>query len=111
LLINLKGKGLTLFLLSWVPQQVEASAIALLSYYLYNIPLIIGYSLGYTLACIGPAILDMCMFRFMDRGYGKRSQIPPLLICASPIDDMICILLNGICTGVAFIEVNHTTHL
>ena len=66
LLINLKGKGITLFLLSWVPQTIEASAIALIAYFIYGVPILVAYCIGYTLACIGGAILDTSMFLMLD---------------------------------------------
>lgn len=71
LLINLKGKGLELFFLTWVPQTVEASAVALITHFIFDVPILIGYCMGYTLACIGPAVLDMCMFRQLEKGLGK----------------------------------------
>lgn len=64
--------------------------------------MVIAYTLGYTLACIGPAILDVLMFRLVKLGYGSAKGIPLLLIAAGPIDDMICIINNGICSMLAF---------
>lgn len=54
--------------------------------------MVIAYTLAYTLSCIGPAILDVLMFRLVKLGYGASKGIPLLLIAAGPIDDMICII-------------------
>lgn len=61
------------------------------------------------MACIGPAILDVLMFRLVSLGYGKEKGIPLLLIAAGPIDDMICIMNNGICSMLAFNKLKSMT--
>jgi hypothetical protein len=71
--------------------------------------MVIAYTLGYTLACIGPAILDVLMFRLVNLGYGKEKGIPLMLIAAGPIDDMICLLNNGICSMLAFNKLKSLT--
>jgi len=76
-----------------------------ISHYSLNIPWNISYTLAYTMSCIGPAILDLIMFKAVDEGYGQVTQIPQLLIAAAPIDDMISILLNGVCTEITFAQV------
>jgi hypothetical protein len=71
---------------------------------------VIAYTLAYTLSCIGPAILDVLMFRLVNLGYGKEKGIPLMLIAAGPIDDMICILNNEICQMLAFNKITQMTH-
>jgi hypothetical protein len=77
---------------------------------MFNLPFVIAYTLAYTLSCIGPAILDVLMFRLVELGYGKEKGIPLLLIAAGPIDDMICILNNELCQMLAFSKIGHLTH-
>jgi NhaP-type Na+/H+ or K+/H+ antiporter len=55
--VKLAGKGLIIALLSTVPQLVEATTAAFITYGLYGYPISICFCLGYTLACISPSII------------------------------------------------------
>lgn len=76
MVVNFKGKGLHVFLLTVIPNTVEAFLGMLVGYTLFNMPFYVAYSLGYTLSCISPSVVVPCLVNLIDRGYGKDKGIP-----------------------------------
>ena len=68
---------------------------------LFKMPIYVGYSLGYNLACISPSIIVPGLMSLNDRGYGKSKNIAGTLIAAGTFDDIICIICFGICKTIA----------
>jgi NhaP-type Na+/H+ or K+/H+ antiporter len=44
-------------LFTFVPSAIEASVAAVLGHFIFGMPWVVAFFLGYTLACAGPAIL------------------------------------------------------
>ena len=60
--LEFAGKGITVVLLTLVPQIIEASAVAIAAYLIIGLPFILCYALGFILGAVSPAILvPSCM--------------------------------------------------
>ena len=95
--ISFKGKGIIVLLLSIVPQTFETFAAAILGHFLFNMPAVISFILGYTLACVSVSVMVPILMKLLEQGYGKKKGIPASLIASGTFDDIICIMLNGLC--------------
>lgn len=71
---------------------------------LFNMPLSMGYVLGYNLSCISPSIIVPGLMNLNDKGYGKKKNIAGTLIAAGTFDDIICIICFGICKTIVLNE-------
>jgi NhaP-type Na+/H+ or K+/H+ antiporter len=83
-------------LFTFIPSAFEATTIAVISRYVFEMPWVIAFLLGYTIACAGPAILVPCYIRLQDKGYGVKKGIGGILIAACTLDDIMMIIINGI---------------
>jgi NhaP-type Na+/H+ or K+/H+ antiporter len=83
--------------MSFIPQLFEATVVAFMAQGLFDMPLSMGYVLGYNLACISPSIVVPGLMSLNDRGYGKKKNIASTLIASGTFDDIICIICFSIC--------------
>lgn len=67
-------------------------------------PLVMGYVLGYNIACISPSIIVPGLMSLNERGYGKSKNIAGTLIVSGTFDDIICIICFGICKTIVLNE-------
>ena len=67
LTVSFAGKGITVLLMSFLPQFVEATVIALISLGLFNTPIYVSYTIGYGIACISPSIVVPLMMSMIER--------------------------------------------
>eukprot|EP00347_Sterkiella_histriomuscorum_P019238 403342411 len=106
--VTFKGQGLTMVFMSFVPQVCEATVVAFLAKNLFDMPLTMGYVLGYNLACISPSILVPGLMSLNDRGYAKKNNLSGTLIAAGTFDDIICIICFGICKTILLSQAGFT---
>jgi solute carrier family 9B (sodium/hydrogen exchanger), member 1/2 len=102
--LDFKGKGLTVVLLTLVPQNFEALGGALASRYIFNMPWSLCFAQGYTLGAVSPAVLVPSLMILQKAGYGVKKGIPTTLIAASSFDDIIAITVFSVFLTIAFNE-------
>jgi hypothetical protein len=74
--IEVSGNLKSMLFLSCIPQFIEATTIAVLGLGLYKMPMDLAYSMGYTIASVGPSILLPCLMKMIKGGYGTKQNIP-----------------------------------
>lgn len=94
--LSFAGKGLIVFLYTFVPQLVEATSVMLVSYFIVGLPFAPSYALGFVCAAVSPAVLVPSMLSLAKRGLGVEKGIPTTLIAASSFDDIGAITLFGV---------------
>jgi NhaP-type Na+/H+ or K+/H+ antiporter len=73
---------------------------AIIAKYLFGMPWVVAFLLGYTIACISPSVLVPCLIKLIEKGYGSKKGIPTSLIAAGTFDDIVLIICNGICLNI-----------
>ncbi len=68
-------------------------------------PTIACYCLGYSISCISPSIVVPGCMNLNDKGYGRKKGISSTMIASGTFDDILCILIFGIVSTVAFIRI------
>ena len=70
--ITIKGNLKAMLFLFVIPQFIEATVIAVLGIGFFKLPISIAYTMGYTIASVGPSILLPCLFKMTRTGYGTK---------------------------------------
>lgn len=102
--LDFAGKGLTVVLLTLVPQNFEAVGAALASRFIFKMPWTLCFAQGYTLGAVSPAVLVPSMMILQNAGYGVKKGIPTSLIAASSFDDIIAITVFSVFLTISFNE-------
>ena len=71
--------------------------MALISLGLFKMPIEVSYCLGYAVATIAGSILVPGMLSLNERGYGKAKGIPGAIIAAGTFENIVSIIIFGIC--------------
>lgn len=100
--LDFTGKGLTMVLLTLLPQCFEAAGVAVASRLIFGFPWMLCFSHGFTLAAVSPAVVVPSMLVLKNAGYGTDKGISDSMIAAASFDDIIAITAFGIFTTVAF---------
>lgn len=100
--LDFEGKGLTVVLLTLVPQNSEAIFAALACRWIFAMPWALCFAEGYCLGAVSPAVLVPSCMILQNAKYGTKKGIPTTLIAASSFDDIIAISIFSIFLTVAF---------
>ncbi len=100
--LDFEGKGLTVVLLTLIPQNAEAFCAALACRWIFNLPWALCFAQGYTLGAVSPAVLVPSCMILHNNDYGVKKGIPTTLIAASSFDDIIAISVFSIFLTIAF---------
>lgn len=77
---------------------------------LTGMPIFVCYSLAYTISCISPSIIVPECLSLISQGYGRKKGIPNGLIAAGTSDGILCIVMYGIFSALAFFQTNGEGH-
>jgi hypothetical protein len=100
--VSFAGKGLIVLLMTFIPLMFEATAQALIGLGLFNMPIEVAYSLGFAVASVAPAIVVPQLMRWNELGYGRSKGIAGSLIASCTFDNIVCLILFGVCKTIAF---------
>ncbi len=109
--VSFSGKGIVVVFLSIVPQLFEATTLALLGLWAFKFPIEVSFTFGFTISTVAAAILVPSLVKWNDQGYGRSKGITSSLIAACTFDNIICLILFGICKTVAFEYAAERKHL
>jgi NhaP-type Na+/H+ or K+/H+ antiporter len=87
--------------LALMPGLSEACIIAGLAALLLDFPFEWAAMLGFVVAAISPAVVIPSLLSLQDRGYGVSTGIPPMVVAAAALDDVVAISGFGICSSFA----------
>ena len=94
--ITFKRQGVTVLLLTFCPQIIEAFSISLGSFLIFKMDWPMNLAFGFCLAAVSPAVLVPSVLKLHHAGFGVDKGISPTLIAASSFDDIIAISMFGI---------------
>ena len=90
---SLKKIGRPAILMSFLPATFEIAAAVIFAPMLLGVTYVEAFLVGSTVAAVSPAIIVPRMIKFIDEGYGKKHQIPKLLLAGSSVDDVFVIVI------------------
>lgn len=90
---DLKKVGRPAVLMCFIPATFEIIAIVILGPKFLGISYIEAAIMGAVLAAVSPAVIVPRMLKLMDGGYGKKNNIPQLIMAGASVDDIFVIVL------------------
>ena len=103
--LEFNGIGLTVVLLTLLPQLVEAGIVALMSKILFALPWPVCFANGFCLGAVSPAVLVPSIMTLIEQKRGTKKGIPLIMLAASSFDDIVAITVFSIFVSVAFDQV------
>ena len=90
---SLKKIGRPAILLSFLPATFEIVGVALISFYLIDLPIFESILLGSVLAAVSPAVTSPRMLKLIESGYDGKNNVCKLVLVSSSIDDIFVIVI------------------
>lgn len=90
---DMKKSSLPMILLSFVPASFEILGVTILGTLIFGMDLISALILGSVLSAVSPAIIVPRMINLKKLGFGKKRNVPDLLLAGSSVDDIFVIIL------------------
>lgn len=100
--LDFEGKGLTVVLLTFVPQFFEACTVAIFTHVFFKMPWTLCFAQGFCIAAVSPAVLVPSVMSLIDMGRGVKKGIPQIMLAASSFDDIAAITLFSVFSTIAF---------
>lgn len=92
--------GVQALLLSFVPNMLEGSTIALLGPHFLPLTHMESALLGFIIAAVSPAVVVPMMIGFIERRKGAAKGIPTLVLAASSLENAVAIVFFSVLLGI-----------
>ncbi len=93
---TLNKVGIPALKMSCIPCLVEGSAVTLIAHSLLKLDWASSGMLGFIIAAVSPAVVVPQMLDIKAKGYGKKREVPTLILAGASIDDVFAITLFGV---------------
>lgn len=90
---DMKKSSKPMILLSFLPAIFEILGVSLISMLIFKMDLVSSLILGSVLSAVSPAIIVPRMINFKKLGYGKKRNVPDLILAGASVDDIFVITL------------------
>lgn len=87
--------------MSFIPGTIEGTTIMVVAHYLLDLSWIEGGLLGFIFAAVSPAVVVPAMLNLKDNKFGKKKEIPTLILAGASVDDVFAITIFGVFIGLA----------
>ena len=98
---TLKKVGKTAILMSFIPCIFEGVMLSFLFYYLFGFSLYVSGLTAFMISAVSPAVIVPSMLEFKAKGFGKKKEVPTLILAGASVDDVFAITLFSIFLGLA----------
>lgn len=100
--LDFEGKGLTVVLLTFVPQVFEATTVAVFTRIFFGMPWTLCFAQGFCIGAVSPAVLVPSVMSLIEMERGVRKGIPQIMLAASSFDDIAAITLFSVFATISF---------
>lgn len=87
----------------------EATAIAILGRYIFDMPWAVAYACGFCIGAVSPAVLIQSVMRLIELKRGVKKGIPSIMLIASSFDDIVAITVFSVFISISFDAITSTT--
>ncbi len=87
--------------MSFIPGIIEGATVTLVSHFLLEFSIIEAGMLGFIFAAVSPAVVVPSMLELKEKDYGKKKEIPTLILAGASVDDVFAITIFGVFVGLA----------
>nr|WP_086940112.1 cation:proton antiporter [Thaumasiovibrio occultus] len=100
-LSQLKTAGRPAALMTFIPCLFEGSALTWIFHSYFDFSLAVAGLTAFMLAAVSPAVVVPTMLEMKAKGYGKRNEVPTIVLAGASVDDVVAITLFSLCLGFA----------
>lgn len=101
---TLKKTGRTAVMIGLIPCFTEGIALSFAVYHIMGFDLVISCLTGFMLSAVSPAVVIPSMLDLKSRGYGKRKEVPTIIIAGASLDDILIISIFSALLGISLGE-------
>lgn len=87
--------------MSFIPAVIEGAAVTLLSYFIFDLDFYSAGMLGFIIAAVSPAVVVPTMLELKEKGFGKKKDVPTLVLAGASLDDVFAITIFGVFASLA----------
>ena len=87
--------------LSFIPGVIEGLTVMAIARFIFDFTWIEGGMLGFIIAAVSPAVVVPTMLDLKDKGFGKKKEVPTLVLAGASVDDVFAITIFSVFTGLA----------
>lgn len=99
--LDFEGKGLTVVLLTLIPQAFEAFTVACFTRLFFGMPWALCIAQGFCIGAVSPAVLVPSVMTLIELKRGTAKGIPQIMLAASSFDDILAITLFSVFSSIA----------
>lgn len=99
--LDFEGKGLTVILLTVVPQLFEALTVAAFTKAFFDMPFPLCIANGFCIGAVSPAVLVPSVMTLIELKRGTKKGIPQVMLAASSFDDILAITLYSVFSSIS----------
>lgn len=93
---TLNRVGVPAMKMSCIPGIFEGITVTLAAHYLFGLTYIEAGMLGFIIAAVSPAVVVPQMLELKEGGFGKKKEIPTLVLAGASVDDVFAITIFGV---------------
>jgi NhaP-type Na+/H+ or K+/H+ antiporter len=93
--------GNTALAMAALPCLIEGATLTLLLHFFWNLPWTSAGLSGFMLAAVSPAVVVPAMLQLSEKGYGRKNEVPTLVLAGASVDDVFAITLFSMFLGMA----------
>lgn len=82
--------------MSFIPAILEGTTLTFASYFLLDLPIYEAGMLGFIIAAVSPAVVVPTMLELKEGGFGKKKEVPTLVLAGASLDDVFAITIFGV---------------
>ncbi|MDC7225772.1 MAG: cation:proton antiporter [Spirochaetales bacterium] len=98
---TLQKAGRTAVLMTFVPCLLEGGALTLLFYHFFVFDWYVAGLTAFMIAAVSPAVIVPSMLDLIEQGYGKKNEVPSIVLAGASADDVFAITLFSVFLGLA----------
>lgn len=99
--LDFEGKGLTVVLLTLIPQFFEAMTVACFCRLFFGMPWAMCMAQGFCIGAVSPAVLVPSVMYLIEMKRGVAKGIPQIMLAASSFDDIAAITFFSVFSTIA----------
>ncbi|WP_439183745.1 cation:proton antiporter domain-containing protein [Carboxylicivirga taeanensis] len=87
--------------MSFIPGVIEGSIVMAAAHFLFDFSWVEGGILGFVIAAVSPAVVVPAMLDLKEKGFGKKKEVPTLVLAGASVDDVFAITIFSVFIGLA----------
>lgn len=98
---TLRKAGLAAALMTFIPCIVEGMALTGILHLFFDFDWPVAGLTAFMLAAVSPAVVVPSMLELKSEGYGKKNEVPTVVLAGASVDDVFAITFFSLCLGLA----------